>query len=346
LFGFTIAVALGLLSKASFVIVGASATLAFLIGGLRLNIGRGDLAKLIAAGALGVVFALPWWVFDWRDARDYAAYAMGFVRHAQPWLPALARDLLGVPLAVFLAVALVGATLQLARRQLSLSRPALLMIAVAAAAALPLTIVHAVGANHNMRLLSPALIPAGLAVALFIDGAEAFHGLLFSGAMAFMITAQSVAFSRTLAAARPDQWQWEGLHELAMPCRIANPVVAYIGSGSSMTPPHIEMPWVRRHEPVESRWLWRYERGPVDWATVFANVAQSDMVVTILNYRGDADDKQDLDNAHNQEFFNRMRMNAGFRGPVELRVDPINGRKVQVFMRASCEPAAIAGAAR
>jgi hypothetical protein len=327
-------VGLGSLSKTSFFLVAIPGALAFVSAAMVLRMPRQAILHVIATGLLGGLLASPWWLVNWRYAVEYARYASGFSRHAFPWLPAVVEDLLGAPFAAALVVLLTAAAWTTRRRHVVRDDGALLAAITCLGMIVPVALTHFAGVNHNMRLLSPVILPLSLLVGL------AYRALDWRGTRvaltAFVPLLQVGSLHRGVFADVPDQWQWDVLRAIASRCPTPTPRVAYLGNGSSMNPPHIAMPWVRHHESVDVRWLWRFEQGPIDWDRIHATADSSQVIVTVRGMTGLPENAQQLDNAHNQEFFTWLSSDDRFDGPIPLRADVRSEHVIDVFVSKAC----------
>jgi len=217
--------------------------------------------------------------------------------------------------------------------------------------------------NHNLRYLTPAVIPLAIAVGVLSDAtgwirsraAVAISGTLFVVQLLMVVT--PVAFPKPYPAdpglvngglpwgiwVRFEQWDWNPLRDIASNCDLQQPKISFLGIGRPLNPPQIQYPWfidgtvssdsgLWRSQPV---WLWRYEQGPLDWRDVMSASHQSDIVVTAPDFIGQVSDKQDLDNRYNREFAKRLAADPLFRGPIRLKMGRFEPVEVTVFVKAT-----------
>ncbi len=369
--GLGLAVGLGLLAKPPFLLMGMP--LLLLAGILRhYQIWTGpDLLTLGKALGTGIVVALPWWIFNAKPALAKAFRSSGYVRHSlgpkgslgalAEWLHVFTETLVGPALMVLLLAILATVALKFSRRELTLNRTQGVAIAVCLVAALPTLVLSIWATNQNPRLIAPALLP--LAIAL--GSLAALTGWTTSrwlapAAIAIMTVQLVVMISPTpgnpryqasdaIASAllwgnpsdvmqRDEQRDWAQLRALIRQKGIETPRIAYLGGGEGFTAPEIAAPWVLVQEPIDIRWIWRYEEGTLDWPQAIAAVTASNVVVTALDIRGNAANNDVLDNQHNAELIQRMAALPDFSGPFELRLGRFDPAKIVVFIKNSSAP--------
>jgi hypothetical protein len=159
---------------------------------------------------------------------------------------------------------------------------------------------------------------------------------------------------------RFEQWDWEPLRQISDSCGIpvpassytangpifdgqyeygwSNPIgspkISYLGNGRAFNGTQIQYPWIAKGIPApDVTWLWRYEDGPIDWQNLMKLINQSDVVLTVPHYVGQATDKQDLDNVNNEEFARMLRQDPRFQGPVRLEMGQLGPVELDVFLR-------------
>jgi hypothetical protein len=167
---------------------------------------------------------------------------------------------------------------------------------------MPFVVFDILGVNHNMRLLTPALLPAAgvVSVTLELGGLLQRKLVTVCIALLFVIQTASVAWSAT--SDPPDQWDWKQLRELAQASGLSHPSIVQLGYGSAFSPPQIAHPWACKGESVTVRWLWRYEQGPIDWKAVNDQIAAADIVLSAPGFQINS-----LDNQHNNELVAQLR---------------------------------------
>lgn len=331
--GLGIALGLGAMSKLSFLLVAVPMVGAALFFSWRRWI-RGPLPTyFILGGILGLLLVLPWWAINYTAVLEYARYATDFSRADQPWLAAAVRYLLGPPYTVLAVAILLAAVWGLLSKSGSgLDRPRLAALWVCVAGIIPLLIAHVLASNHTMRLLSPVLLPGAVAVGIVVGSFGWRHHRPVEILVAAVVLAQAVWVGVDVAVFKREQWDWDKLRRVAQQYDIKHPVIVHLGNGAAMNPPQISYPWVRAHEPVNERWLWRYEQGEIDWAEIDKKLASAHLIVTAPGYLGDLEDKEKLDNKHNDEFVRRLTASALFVGPIELAMGWDKPTRVVVFL--------------
>jgi hypothetical protein len=196
------------------------------------------------------------------------------------------------------------------------------------------------GANHNMRLLTPVLIPLTGIVAVLLDLASLYRLWIFAIVTIPLLVAQTSVVAKLIhnSDVNDDQWDWGRIRELARTYGLTNPTIVHLGSGAAFNPPQIEYPWVCHGETVSAQWLWRYENGPLDWRKIEEQIDRANIVVTAPAFLGDIADKDDLDNAYNEELARRLLARPDVWKSVSVNVDPSSNREVAVFLRKSQPP--------
>ena len=229
----------GALSKASFFVILAplaSATVGLALAGGRV---RSSL-QYISGLSCGLLISAPWWVFNWANAVGYAKYASEFSRHSFPWASEAATRLLGIPFTLGLIALLVGLATQLPSLPKCQNKIRLSFVGVCLIATIPLTLLHLFGSNHNMRLLSPALIPLSGAVAVLLDVGWLRRWSFVAVAMPILIAQTLVVARMSFAGTQDDQWNWEEVRRIAVSRGLINPVIAHLGNGQAFNPPQIQ----------------------------------------------------------------------------------------------------------
>jgi hypothetical protein len=369
--GLGIAVGLGLLSKTSFLLIGPPALLCWLVVARRKKLVVQWLGFWLKAGIVATLIAGPWWLLHAKDAMAYAQFARGTVRNSlgppslQTWIkwadsgmqcvlgPAL-NILIGLVVLLFLAKAV-------AARRTIITPLQSHGLWICACACIPIVLTQLGGTNHLLRYISPAVIPLAIAMGVLANQtlwsrstAGVAISSLFIVAQLCMI-AYPVVFPNTGLAdigfvngtlpwrtfARFDQWDLKPLWELSNACNLDSPKISYLGTSRELDPPAIQFPWVTAAMPVrlskiaypDVTWLWRYEDGTFDLQKVIASAAQSDLVVTIPNYAGEARVKEDEDNEHNAEFADRLSRDPRFRGPIRIKLGRFEPVELDVFVK-------------
>jgi len=324
-------VALGLLSKGTFLLIVVPAVPVFLLVGWRTGLAVRTRWLVGTATLAGFLAASPWYAVNYPSAIQFARNAYKFVRHAAPWLPEAYGRLLGPPLAVLFVVLLVVLAVRRREVRQAMSSPIVLALSTCVAGAVPMIIFHMSQLNHLMRLVSPALIPTVLGGALLAQAAgipNPRHAVV----MALAILLQSAWLFHNFETTRIDEWDWTPLRDVADQRGVPQPVIKFLGSGVTYNPPSISYPWILQGRPVEVDWLWRYEQGPMDWSRVDAQVSGADVVVTAPDQKGNAANKEPEDNQYNAQFAAWLERQPAFDPPVELRLGP-SRIQVLVFFR-------------
>ncbi len=321
--------AIGALSKATFLVVLVPFLALAALFAWRQPGGRRASGLAAAATFAGLLVAAPWWVYNGGEALRYASNSAGFTPHSFPWVPALMDDLLGPPLAVCVLGALMLAVLRLPWRPGSTDQVATSLAVACAGGAIMLAVLHALSINHNMRLLSPAWVPAAGVPAILLHGG----GWLGRRSVQTGVSAALVAQSGLLAVgawnARPDQWDWEPLRQAVAGRGISAPLILQLGLAPAMNPAQIEYPWIRRGERIDARFAWRPEQPPIDWDRVDRLIGSAAVVLTAIGLPGD---ESPLDNRHNEALIARLLSRPDWTVDT-LRLAGSGGPAVVAFVR-------------
>ncbi len=364
--GLGLSIGFGLLAKTSFLAIGFP-VLAFWIACDWLGyLSVPRIAPQRKAGALALLIAGPWWLFNFKAAFAYSQYARGFVRNSlgppsfatwMRWLNTVLQCLLGHAISILIGLIAIAAILWVILHRGEefppLQKAALGACAIAGG---PIVLMQLSGTNHLLRHISPAVIPLAIALGIVADRIGWFRSRLALGLSGALCCCQLVMllipaiFPNNHALdigfnngslpwrvfIRFDQWDWSRVRDLSDSCGLETPKISYLGNSRAFNPPQIETPWVPR--PAGSPgviWLWRYEEGPLDWQKVMDAAAQNDLVLTAPHYLGNQKNKEDLDNQHNAEFENRLSKEARFQGPIRLEMGRFEPVEVDVFLNKS-----------
>ncbi len=360
--GLGLAFALGTLAKASFWMIGGPILLLSFIIGRKIGVGPGS-RFFFKSIVLGAIFALPWWILNARDAFWLASYARNYIRHSlgppsfETWLRLLssvAQSVIGVPLVILAILIIVSSTLghfkSVDKRKNNIQKMALW---VSFLSGVPLLFAILTGTNHNLRYITPALIPFAIGLGLLFDRTQKIHArfsVVISGMLFFiqlvmiMVPAvhpvvfplhakASIERPPWLVMARLEQWDWNQLREAARGYGLEEPSVSFLGNGRAFNLAQIMYPWYVHMERVPKvKWLWRYEDGPINLDKIMDSINDSDIVLTAPHYVGEEADKQDLDNQYNDEFARRLGTDSEFEGPIRIRMGRFEPIDIAVFV--------------
>lgn len=326
----------GALSKTSFFVI-----LIPLIGMAMLlapskNRGSRSWLPILASVGCGILVAAPWWVFNWKNALEYARYASAYYRNDFPWATQAAINLFGVPFMISFLVFSVWALSQARAFWKTHDRMYSSFLLVCLVGFLPLVVLHIAGSNHNMRLITPALIPLTGIVAVLLHLTNLLRRWIFAIlTIPLFVTQTLVVAWISIHNTQDDQWDWDRLRELALTYKLSGPTIVHLGNGPAFNPAQIEYPWACHGETVSEQWAWRFEEGPLDWRKVEAQIDRANIVLTIPGFVGDLLDKNDLDNVHNEELARRLFDRPDIWKFVSVNVDTSGKEKVMVFLRKS-----------
>jgi 4-amino-4-deoxy-L-arabinose transferase-like glycosyltransferase len=362
-FGLGLAIGLGILSKASFVLV-AFPILAYTIFATYKRTRTLSFTSWLKAAVVTLFVAGPWWAFNIRRAFAYARFAMRQPRNSlgEPsphvyleWLSTIAQGLFGHGLTLLIVSVLLLALFKLLTKRGATFDPVQRMALIACACGvIPLVIVQLAGTNQLLRYLTPTLIPLAMFLGIAADKTgwtwrwplAAVAVICFSVQLGMLVYPVIVPNNEAVdpgfangalpwrVMIRFDQWDWKPLMDVADNCGLGTPLISYLGDGRAFNPPQLMYYWILQDKNIsEPHWLWRYEEGPLDWQKVMTSVESSDIVLTAPNYVGQPSDKQDLDNQHNAEFVERMNQDSHFRLFTHLKMGRFEPVDVVVFTK-------------
>ncbi|MFZ0885547.1 MAG: glycosyltransferase family 39 protein [Candidatus Acidiferrales bacterium] len=369
--GLGLSIGLGLMAKASFVVIAFPPLLFWFVLGRRKGWSGPSLAAQFKAGALALCIAAPWWVLNVKSVVAYSRYARGFVRNSlgppspetwARWLNTVFQCLLGYGLTVVIVSVLVaGVATIIVRKRTILNSVQKAALTTCACAGLPIVVVQLSGTNHLLRHISPVMIPLAISIGMLADKTgwiRSRAGVVVScaafGAQSLMLV-YPVLFPNTSPVnlgfvngappwrvmVRFDQWDWKPVREISDGCSLASPKIGYLGGGREFDPPAIQYPWIAAATATRATtidlpdvtWLWRYEDGTIDWQKVMDGADQSDIVFTAPRYVGEVENKEDLDNQYNAEFADRLSRDPGFRGPIRFEMGRFEPVEMDVFLK-------------
>jgi hypothetical protein len=322
--------AVGALSKLSFLVVFLPALTASLALAPATTERLRHQIRVAGAAGIGLLLVSPWWIFNWPEAVRYGKYASDFIRDSEPWLSAALLKLLGWPFTVGILLAAGLGLASLPTLRSAADRPARHLLVVLLIGALPLLVLHMIGENHRMRLVTPALAAAAGAVPLALHLSNRLGRPAVQAGAAGIIVLQCLLLSFQTWRQNEKQTDWSLLRELAHRRGITSPTVMQLGLGMAFNPPQITYAYRQRGEPIRARWLWRWEHGPINWQQVHRRIDDSaDVVVTRADTgRGGPQS----DNRHNHTLARQLL--AGGRWMVDtLPFTESGGPSILVFFR-------------
>ncbi len=324
--GVAIAIALGLLTKATFLMAAVPLlAVAFFFSDSR--------RKLAIACACGVLLAVPWWLHDPMPALRFAFSPAAYVRHRLTvpfYLYEVLRTCTGFG---------VAALLLLIRPR----RNPFVMMLLAGAALAPIVttftgshnprhlalsiflLMPAVAASLKPRLLTIAMLVATLQIALMAmprrwTEADAQRSFIRRGVLEVF--------------APVEQWDWTPLRAFADRLRLSQPAIAFLGEGYAFNGPQIRYAWQRVYRDVPVRQLHRWDLDPpFDLHRAIDEAARAKLVVTAPGYRGEPTDGQVPNNVSNAAFADALARDARFAGPFVIDAGVRDHVPVTVFVR-------------
>jgi hypothetical protein len=307
--GVAIAVALGLLSKTTFVVVAGPPLLAAF---LYLRTDRRNMLRLAGGAFAGAAIASGWWLWHLGPALAYAQYGRSFQRASLG--AALALETLVEKIRIFtfdaLGIGVAAAlTLLFVTTRRATTPEQRRAVVLACAASVPLIVLAFASNVFVPRHFAPALIPLVIVVAVTLEHARPVVRVV----VAMAVLAQ-IAF---VPLPRVEQTDWSRLRAIIPESNLR---IAFLGGWPSLSPPEIRYAWRRGGDDAEVAWLWRFEDGPIDWSRVMKTVTESDVVLVVspdarmpVDARLEVD--ENIDNRHNAEFIARLERSGVVRGP-------------------------------
>jgi hypothetical protein len=373
--GLGLAIGLGLLSKVSFLAIALPVLAFWFVISRYPKAGVPTLASQWKAGAIALVLAGPWWLFNIKSAFGYSEYARNFVRNSlgppsittwSIWLGTVVQGLVGPAVSILICLILIAALRKaVVRREVILEPFQNVALGACACAGLPIVLAQLSGTNHLLRHISPVLIPLAIAVGVLADrigwtrapASVAVSSALFCCQLAMLVAPVVVPNNQPAylgmrngslpwrAMVRVDQWDWRPLRDIADRCGVEVPKISYLGGSRAFNPPQIQYPWVARiastrlarFDVPDVKWLWRYEEGPIDWQEVMDSAGQSDFVITAPQYVAEGKNDEDTDNQYDAEFADRLSKDPRFHGPIRLTMGRFKPVDVVVFVKRSLD---------
>ena len=361
--GLGLAIGLGLLSKASFIVIAVPLLLLWFVLGRWGQVGLPNLTSQRKAGLLALFVAAPWWLLNIRGAVAGTQQARGFVRNSlgplspstlMQWLGTVAQCLLGYGLSILIVLIAISCFLKaIIKKQKILQPVQKAALGACAFAGLPLILVQLSGTNHLLRHITPAVIPLAIAVGVLADKTGWTRPLVPAAICSALLAIQLIVIVSPILSpnrhpvdpgvangtlpwrvmALRDQWDWSPVENIGRKCGVTTPAIAYLGDGPAFNLPQIEYPWAAHGTSPDVTWLWRYEDGPIDWQRVMNAAANSDLVVTAPRYVDEARESDRLENQHNGEFADRLSRDPAFRGRILLEMGRFQPVEVAVFVK-------------
>jgi len=362
--GLGCAIALGFLSKASFILIAAPVLAFTFVSVRRKPLSSSATNSFFKAGALAFIIAGPWWIKNFGPAVRYTKFARDQYRNSlgapslvtwAHWITTVVLALIGPALSILIGLVVLASLRTIViKKRLTLDPVHRTALLACGCAILPLVVIQLSGTNHLLRYLCPTVIPLAIAVGVLADATgwvRSRAALALSGSFAIvqlLMIVTPVLFPNTHPVdpgyfngglpwrimVRFDQWDWKPLRVVTQNCGLAKPKISYLGMGRPFNSPQILYPWlVEGAATPELVWLWRYEQGPVDWERVMNSISDSDLVLTAPDFVGQVTDRQDLDNRYNREFAERLAGDPRFQGPIRLEMGRFEPVEVLVFLK-------------
>ena len=345
--GLGIALAIGLLSKFSFVLLAAPLMATAVIFLFRKKLPGLPPIHFAAAITLAAGLSLLYYRFNFFTVLFYSREMSEFVRtslhrsgpaFAIAWIKLQLTQATGP----WAGATLIILALLSFRKWFS---PATIL---ALSQALPLFMIQLFFTqNDNVRHLTPAFIPLTIAIALSSAACLRSWPILLTIAIPTLIQTQTTFLP--IRNYVTDTWDFTPLHDSAAAHNITSPRIAYLGNSAYLNEPFLELPFARLGEPATAHWLWRYEQGPINWKSLISTLNQYDMILTAPAIQLPPDpsllpDPQMLDNIHNAELANQLLSDPRFIGPEKFTTGKQTPTEIWLFCRkrSTTSPAPIA----
>ena len=300
------AVALGLLAKATFLAIAGPVILVALF--------FDDRPRVFVASAAGAAIAAGWWGWHLLPVLQFAQSARAVARAsivgslAQRAATKVHIFAVYATGPVILIVILILLGVLVVRRGAADRRT----LAIALAGWLPLLIVAAASKGFGPRIFAPALLPLSIIFALALATVSP-RARLVTG---LLVLAQTIFIAITLEPALPrvSQTDWRILRaQVPKP----EPRIAVMGGWPSLTPPEIRYAWTRDGVDATVETLWRFENGAIDWTKVMQHALASDLVLVVPPGRPLPQDSASsgvfpIDNRYNAELITRLERSGKF----------------------------------
>jgi hypothetical protein len=307
--GLAAAVALGLLSKSTFLLIGGPAIFVALITA---RTGRDRFAPFLSV-AVGAVIAASWWVWHTAPALRFAALGRTFERAifdgtvlGKLWV--FMAEGVGGGLAIALVVLLARGLPSTVEKR----RPLL----IAAAASLPVLLLALFSPVFVPRHFAPALLPLAIVLAVLLDHV----GPSVRIGVATLALIQGLALAAAPERLLPlvEQTDWSRLRAVIPK---PTPCIAFLGSWGCLSPPEIRYGWTRSGDKASAVWLWRFENQDIDWPRVESEAMASDAVLVVPPNAARALYGPELeDNRFNAELIRRLEVSHEFVAPMPFRI--------------------------
>lgn len=317
-----LAVALGLLSKSTFLVIAFAPLLVAAVIAWRER--RRDLLPLAFGSLAGALIASGWWLWHLRPALEYAQYGRTFPRvaaltdsvTAKLWILTMTGIGPGVLIAL---VVLIFRGVRASGLHPGGNAPRW----IAAAASLPLLLLGLTSPVFVPRHFSPALLPLP-----FIGASGLARRVRVIAIVAVLAQALFLAVFLHPLLPRVDQTDWGVLRPHV---GTANPTIAFLGGWSSLSPPEVRYAWLSRGGDADVQLLWDAERPAIDWKATLERAFASDAVFVVSPEARTADEFTRRDNAHNAELIARLRQSGRFHEPVLLPIGDRDRAQVLLF---------------
>jgi len=202
------------------------------------------------------------------------------------------------------------------------------------AGVIPLVLLHVMGDNHNMRLLSPAWIPASGIVILMLHMAGTLTQPLGLRVVALVLAAQAVILAGRVWLRVEGQRDWQQLRTLTAGQPPEEIRIAHLGEAVTLNSPQILHTWRLAGETIDLDRLWRWESGPIQWENVLSRVDSADLVVIPLGL-SPVDRQGKTDNVYNMELTRRLLASGNAWGVDTVARTSSDSNSYVVFIRRS-----------
>jgi 4-amino-4-deoxy-L-arabinose transferase-like glycosyltransferase len=177
--GLGLAVGLGFLAKASFVLIALPLLAFWLVLDHWSHLGVPKLTSQRKAGLLALLVAAPWWLLNIKSVVVMVHAARGFERDSLGppslatgvrWLSTVVQSLLGYGLSILIALVVIACIRKaMVKKEMILDPLQRVALGACACTGVPLVLAQLSGTNHYLGHISPTVIPLAIAVGVLLD---------------------------------------------------------------------------------------------------------------------------------------------------------------------------------
>jgi len=268
-----LAIGVGLLSKITFILIAFPILTLALISDHRKDRGVQELKEFFKAGVLAFMIAAPWWLKNIGRALRYStlirqesreSFGTPSLLTSAKWLGSVVMGLLGPAITILICLVVIVSVRKLFIKKEAILKPVhRTAVWACVCAGLPLVVLQLSGMNHNLRYLTPAVIPLAIAVGVLSDATGWIRSRAGVAACSTLVVAQLLMIVTPVAFPKPypvdpglvngglpwgimvrfEQWDWKPLRAIASSCDLQQPKISFLGMGRPINPPQVLYPW-------------------------------------------------------------------------------------------------------